>query len=165
MAHDRAAALQRIKTKNANERAIIEAVDKIVHAMGYCAGLGTTGPTKDDVLLRWTKSLGGGREDEDGLRVSLEREIMDDDFVGEYWLPAWAVTVWVPEATRPGIARWAHHPDNELSRPLISLLEAVESLPEIEAAAMAKYPQLMTRRSEACAMATSDAPISPRQSI
>ena len=67
----------------------------------------------------------------------------DDEFVGEYWLPAWAVTVWVPEPKRPDVEHLAHNPDNELSRTLITLLEAVELLPEIEAAAMAKYPQLM----------------------
>ena len=58
MAYDGAATLKQIKTKNANERAIIEAVDKIVEAMGYFAGVGTTGTMKDDVLLCWTKGLG-----------------------------------------------------------------------------------------------------------
>ena len=145
MASNRAATLKRIKSKNANERTIIEAVDKIVEAMGYYARVGTTGTMTDDVLLHWTKGLSGTPEDEQGLHISLEREIMDDEFVGEYWLPAWAVTVRVPEPKRPGIDDRVHNPDNELSRTLISLLEAVELLPKIEAAAMAKYPQLMMK--------------------
>ena len=59
MANNRAATLKRIKSKNANERTIIEAVDKIVEAMGYYAGVGTTGTMTDDVLLHWTKGLSG----------------------------------------------------------------------------------------------------------
>jgi hypothetical protein len=28
-----------------------------------------------------------------GLRISLERELREDDVLGEYWQPAWAIMV------------------------------------------------------------------------
>jgi hypothetical protein len=38
-------------------------------------------------------------------------------------------------------------PDKELSRTLITLLEAVELVPKVEAAVIAKYPRLLMRLS------------------
>lgn len=146
-----------MKTKSVNEQAFLDLVNRIVAGRGYESHIGYFGKynTSDDdapgVLIGWEKWFDVSKHDHDlpGLFVGLERmkdESSDDDadFLGEYWHPTWSVRVWVPEATEPGEGT-RHTRDLELSREFITLLEAVELLPWMEAAAVAKYPQFIMR--------------------
>lgn len=151
-----------MQTRSDNERVFFELVDRIVLSRGYESRIGYFGKyAKGDddslgVLLGWEKWLDVDKHDHGlpGLFVSLERmknESSDDDadFLGEYWQPTWSVRVWVPEVVKPG-GGTRHNADPELGRDFITLLEAVELLPRVEAAAVASYPQLvMKTRGEA----------------
>lgn len=151
-----------MQVKSENERAFLELVDRIVACRGYENRIGyfgkyTGGDNGDPgVLLGWEKWLDVAKHDHGlpGLFISLERmrnESSDAaaDFLGAYWQPTWSVGVWVPEAVQSGEGT-RHRADRDLSRDFISLLEAVEVLPRIEAAAMASYPHhVMKTKGEA----------------
>ena len=51
----------------------------------------------------------------------------------------------MPGKEGPGDTGWVQEPDRELSRTLLTLLEAVELLPKVEAAVIAKYPYLLMK--------------------
>jgi hypothetical protein len=108
--------------------------------------VGTTSAHHDDFLLFWEKDLSSTDPDVPGLSVQLHRDLgEDDDLLGEYWQPTWSIRVWLPGEKRPGQSAWMQEPDKELSRTLITLLEAVEVVPKVEAAVIAKYPQLLMK--------------------
>ena len=130
-------------TTKTNEQRVIDLVAKILKPLGYEACVGFISGQDEERLLDWEKDLGGNDPDVARLHIALERECGEDDILGEYWQPAWSVMVWLPVEKKPGEDHITHKPDKELSRTLITLLEAVELLPKIEAAAIAKYPRLL----------------------
>ena len=120
---------------------MIDLVTAILKPLGYFAAVGTTSVRDYDFLLFWEKDLSSIDPDVPGLTVQLNRELVDDALLGEYWQPAWAIRVWLPVEKKPGESRL----DSELSRMLLTLLEAVELLPKIEASVIAKYPHLLMK--------------------
>jgi len=132
-------------TTKTNEQRVTDLVTKILKPSGYFAAVGTTSTRDDDFLLFWEKDLSSTDPDVPGLIVQLHRDLVEDDVLGEYWQSAWSIRVWLPGEERPGDMGWVQNPDKELSRTLLTLLEGVELLPKVEAAVIAKYPDLLMK--------------------
>lgn len=135
-------------TTKTNEQRVIDLVTKILKPLGYFAAVGTTSVRDEDFLLFWEKDLSSTDPDEPGLTVQLNRELVEDELLGAYWQPAWAIRVWLPQKKKPGEDFASQEPDKDLTRTLLTLLEAVELLPKIELAVIAKYPHLLMKTLE-----------------
>jgi hypothetical protein len=132
-------------TTKSNEQRVIKLVTDILKPLGYFAAVGTTSAIEEEFLLFWEKDLSSTDPDVPGLTVELSRELVDDEPMGEYWQPAWAIRVWLPQKQKFGEEGSTSELERELTRKLLTLLEAVELLPKIEAAVIAKYPHLLMK--------------------
>jgi hypothetical protein len=132
-------------TTKTNEQRVIDLVTAILKPLGYFAAVATTSARDDDFLLFWEKDLSSTDPDVPGLNVQLHRDLVEDDVLGEYWQSAWSIRVWLPGKKERGDGSWVQEPDKELSRTLLTLLEAVELLPKVETAVIAKYPHLLMK--------------------
>jgi hypothetical protein len=74
-------------TTKTNEQRVIDLVTATLRPLGYYAAVGSTSVSQEDFLLFWEKDLSSTDPDVPGLTVQLNRELVEDELLGEYWQP------------------------------------------------------------------------------